>query len=156
MVSGTADTTMSCLHGVAEQSLSCDHAPGRFVLSLMTREQRLLFSQQSECGKQLVLHGLSNYWHCHRKGFLDCVCYKNNRVNGLFFFPWALRIFSKCWLLKGPRKTLGKKKIVQLKLPFLNVATNQWLGKEETCHLKTNCSYLVKPRSLKQQLSTRE
>lgn len=39
---------------------------------------------------------------------------------------------------------------------FLNVATNQWVEKEGTCCLKTNCSYLVKPRSSKQQLSTRE
>lgn len=175
-----APDSVSCWHQQGRVPLAWCHrelwpCTHRSVLSLVAREHQrqtentekttvfstvfsTLFSQQSECGKQLVLHGLNNYWLGHRKGLLGCVCYKNNRVNRFFFFPWALRIFSKCWFLKGPRKTLGVKNEEHAikTVPFLNVATNQWLGKGETCHLKTNCSYSVKLRSLKQQLSTRE
>ena len=115
---GTPGTAVSCSHGIAEQSPSGGHAPGRFVLSLTTREQRLLFSQRSECGKQLVLHGLNNYWHCvTEKGFWIVSATRIIEWMDLFFFlPWALRIFSKYWLVKGPRETLGKKRIMQLKL----------------------------------------
>lgn len=75
-----------------------------------------------------------------------------------FFFPRGFWIISKCWLLQGPRKTLGetKKEHAIRTVSLLNVTTNQWLRKKETCYLKTSCSCLVKPRSLKQQLSTRE
>lgn len=43
-------TATSCLRGATKQSPSCGHTPGRFALSLMTGEQRLLFSQRSACG----------------------------------------------------------------------------------------------------------